>query len=145
MRLYNWRCEFTCCSYKMNDRKIDLWHCFALTDWWCIQKKSGKKSENMDVGCSKYRQKCYGVGRAGMHVELCTEDSLNFIVCMCRNVCRMSFKKMISRVSDQNGVSLAWYIIERRHSGREPSICLCGYVCRILFVFRIVKYVWLCL
>ena len=29
----------------------------------------------------------------------------------------------ISRVSDQNGVSLLYIMLEIHHSGREPSIC----------------------
>ena len=32
----------------------------------------------------------------------------------------------ISRVSDQNGVSLLYIMLEVHHSGREPSIC-CGH------------------
>ena len=35
-------------------------------------------------------------------------------VCMC-----------ISRVSDQNGVSLIYTIFEIHHSDQEPSICMC--------------------
>ena len=70
VHLYHWRCEFTLCSCKMNDRKIDLWHCFVLTDWWCIRKqKSGQKSESTDKGCSEYWQKYLGVGRS---VSVCT-------------------------------------------------------------------------
>ena len=62
---YNWRCEFTHCSYKMIDRKIYLWLSFVLTDWLCIRKKkSSKKSENTDLGCSEYWQKYFGVGRS---------------------------------------------------------------------------------
>ena len=30
-----------------------------------------------------------------------------------------------SRVSDQNGAYLQWYIVEIYHSGRKPSICDC--------------------
>ena len=29
----------------------------------------------------------------------------------------------ISRVSDQNGIFLQWYIVEIYHSGQKPSIC----------------------
>ena len=32
---------------------------------------------------------------------------------------------MISRVSNQNGISQQWYIVKIHHSGREPSICIC--------------------
>ena len=33
------------------------------------------------------------------------------------------FSLIISRVSDQNGVSLLYIMLEIHHSGREPSIC----------------------
>ena len=37
--------------------------------------------------------------------------------------------KFISRVPDQNGVSLLYIMLEIHHSGREPSICL--FVCDV--------------
>ena len=41
----------------------------------------------------------------------------------------------ISRVSDQNGVSPLYIMLEIRHSGREPSICNCSR--KILFCNQI--------
>ena len=35
----------------------------------------------------------------------------------------------ISRVSDQNGISLQWYIVETCHSGRKPFICYIATAC----------------
>ena len=46
----------------------------------------------------------------------------------CRHVSVSMTSLVISSVSDQNGVSQAWYIVEIHHSGREPShfiIVLC--------------------
>ena len=72
----------------------------------------------------------------------------------------------ISRVSDQNGVSLQWYIVEIHHSGRKSSIhsvvfsticasshpslslclstsvCLSLYVSPLLSIFRNAHHVW---
>ena len=41
------------------------------------------------------------------------------VICSCQ----------ISRVSDQNGVCLLYIMLEIHHSGREPSICFCMYIC----------------
>ena len=35
----------------------------------------------------------------------------------------MKFAGIIPRVSDQNGVSLLYIMLEIHHSGQEPSIC----------------------
>ena len=39
----------------MNDRKIDLWHCFDLTDWWYIRKKK------IQLKIWKYGHRLFGV------------------------------------------------------------------------------------
>ena len=45
-----------------------------------------------------------------------------------------------SRVSDQNGVSVLYIMLEMRHSGREPSILLM----MLIKVFSIKYCRWLC-
>ena len=79
-------CELTHSFYKMNDRKIDLWHCFVLTDCWCICTKSGQKSENTDIGCLEYWQKYFAVGRPGF---------LPTLLCCRLFVWKMSCKSVI--------------------------------------------------
>ena len=52
-----------------------------------------------------------------------TKFILCVIMCIyiCLHVCRL-WGGNISRVSDQNGVSLLYIMLEIYHSGREPSI-----------------------
>ena len=45
------------------------------------------------------------------------------------------FGYLILRVSDQNGVSLLYIMLEMHHSGREPS----NYVCILYFCFALVQ------
>ena len=56
-------------------------------------------------------------------------------VCMCVCVCACALMGVcvythmcVSRVSDQNGVSLLYIVLEIHHSGREPSICILAYM-----------------
>ena len=45
-------------------------------------------------------------------------------------VCRTVWElESVSRVSDQNGVSLQYITLEIHHSGREPSICVMKAIC----------------
>ena len=65
VRLYNWKCEFTYCSLLLTRQIVEKLSidnfCF---DWLAVhpQRKSSKKSENMDVGCLAYWQKYFRVG-----------------------------------------------------------------------------------
>ena len=44
------------------------------------------------------------------------------VLCLFCSAWILIYIRNMSRVPDQNGVSQAWYIVEIRHSGREPSI-----------------------
>ena len=71
------------CSYKMNYRKIVLWHHFVLMDWWCIRKKS----ENMDVGYLECWQKYFWEGRSGVMSWQCLHAHVCARVCVCMCMC----------------------------------------------------------
>ena len=61
-------------------------------------------------------------------VCICVCACVDLCVCVCRHVCVcvcVCSKVCISRVSDQNGVSLLYIIVGIHHSGRKPSICVC--------------------
>ena len=62
-----------------------------------------------------------------MHTSRC-KSMINLVhitiyICTCVSVC-ISVKTCISRVPNQNGVSLLYIMLEIHHSGQEPLICV---------------------
>ena len=74
----------------MNDRKIDLWLCFVLTDWWCIRQNNKKVKKIW-----KYWHRLFEVltkvfwGRQVLCVCVCVCVSICMCVyaCMCECIC----------------------------------------------------------
>ena len=62
---------------------------------------------------------------------LCVCVCVCLSVCVCMCVCCLSVSVYmcvcvcVSRVSDQNNISLLYIMLEIHHSGWEPSICVC--------------------
>ena len=85
--LYNWKCEMTHCSYKMNNIKISLWLWFVLTGGASAKKqktpKFGQKSENTGMCCLEYGQKYFGVGRSVLAIKIIHMYVCIFHVSLC--------------------------------------------------------------
>ena len=85
------------------------------------QRQAGRQTEGRERERERERE------RSGWSKYKMAKSS-NFQVCLfvgcltSQQHASVSQVRVISRVSDQNGVSQAWYIVEKHHSGWEPSI-----------------------
>ena len=61
------------------------------------------------------------------HVHICTCVCVHMFalcVCACACVCVGNTTTYISRVSNQNGISLQWFVVKIYHSSQKSLICL---------------------
>ena len=89
------------CGWQCGQSKLICLPCFWLG--WTSQDSSGPcKTQVRDTDCSG----------SSINTEVCHLPVNSHIMHV-----------YISRIFDQNGVSLQWYIVEIHHSGWKPSIC----------------------
>ena len=96
--------------YDMCNCKLIAWCCFSGKRSWCFFVCSAKQQSHI-WWCNDKENKSVVWGKKVSEQTFCNRHKRQW----CTN---------ISRVSDQNGVSLLYIMLEIHLSGREPSIIL---------------------